>query len=466
MTKSQGLNDVLDRAQHGEQLDEKDFDMRLFRAAERVKSKYDIRFDRERPVPNDPGLADRCFAAGRELYAEVGTYFTDTGRVVRFTADEMDASIASAPKATVWGAGDDAVTLASRGVESDIPPFVWGGLQTLLYSDEETMLAVYRACCRCPAVHGIWGGIVPVTDDGETVLGGTLQEMLPYRRSAVLLRQAAGEAGRPGMCLRTGAPSALILAAQYAGDDGLRSSDGMSTAGRPELKNDVANLDAVALALALDSRFIGGHGAYIGGFSGSVEGAAIVAVAGAYQGRMVNQSDVVVPMSTHMQIKSRAVRSCIWVNSLACQALGRNTHLILAGAFGDHPAAGPGTEQYFHETAAAVLPVVVSGGNPFGGTRKFNIGQTLNYASPAESQFMGYLCKAAVGVDLEQANRLAVAMLERYEDTLKDAPAGKTLHKLYDLKNEQPLPAYRKVYDQVVAELRALDVPMPKCDEQ
>jgi len=371
MEKSQGLNDVLDRARHGEELGEQDFDMRLFQAAERVKSKYDIRFDRERPVPNDEGLADRCFAAGRELYAEVGTYFTDTGRVVRFTDDEMDASVAAAPDAAVWGAGDDAVTLASRGVESDVPPFVWGGLQTLLYSDEETMLAVYRACCRCPAVHGIWGGIVPNTEDGKTILGGTLQEILPYRRSAVLLRQAASEAGRRGMCLRTGAPSALILAAQYAGSDGLWPSDGMTTAGHPELKNTLTNLDAVALALALDSRFLGGHGAYIGGFSGSVEGAAIVAVAGAYQGRMVNQADVVVPMSTHMQVQSRAVRSCLWVNSLACQALGRNTHLILAGAYGDHPAAGPGTEQYFHETAASVLPVVVSGGNPFGGTRKF-----------------------------------------------------------------------------------------------
>ena len=43
---------------------------------------------------------------------------------------------------------------------------------------------------------------------------------------------------------------------------------------------------------------------------------------------------------------------------------------------------------------------------------------------------------------------------------LKDPPPGGTLHEPYDLENEQPMPAYRKMLDEVAAELRSLDVPL------
>ena len=454
------FSEVLQRCDNGYKLEEQEFDLSLFRTVEKLKTKYDIRYNPDEPVVSDPHLADRCFAAARELYAEVGTYCTDTGRVVSFSLDEMDQAVSEAPDRVTWGAGADAFDLRHRPVGSSVEPFVWGGIQTLLYSDEDTMFRVYRACCRCPEVDGVWGGIVPASEEGQAVRGGTIEEIFPYRRSAELLRQAAREAGREGMCLRTGAPSTLILAAQYAGTDGLWPSDGMSTVGQPELKISTKALDRVGFALAINSKFLGGHGACIGGFSGSVEGAAIVAAAGAYQCRLMNRADVVVVVSTHMQIHSRAVRSCIWANTLACQAINRNTHLIVAGPYGDHPAAGPGTEQYFYETAAAVIPVVASGGHPFGGTRKYNIGKTLDYGSPVESEFMGRICKAVVGIEPAEANRISAELLERYEDKLKDAPAGATLHELYDLEAERPKPAYRELYDKVVAELRTLGVPL------
>jgi hypothetical protein len=257
-----------------------------------------------------------------------------------------------------------------------------------------------------------------------------------------------------------GAPSSLILAAQYAGNEGLRNSDVMISPSKPELKISTADLDQLALAVAIGSNYLAGHETYIGGFSGSVEGAAILAAAGSYQCRLVNHADVISVCVTHLQVHSRAVRSCIWANALACQAINRNTNLIVVGSFGDHPAAGPGTEQYFYETAAAVLPAMVSGGHPFGGTRKFNIGQTLNYGSPLESEFLGRVCKASVGMDPAQANHLSSELLKRYEDNLKDAPPGATLHDLYDLKAEQPSRAYRQLYNKVAAELRTLGLPL------
>jgi methylamine--corrinoid protein Co-methyltransferase len=411
-------------------------------------------------VPTDKGLADRCFAAARELYAEVGTYCVNTKRVARFSRDEMDAAMAEAPTESVWGEDDDAFTLRHRGVEGNAPVFVYGGLQTLLYTDEETMLRVYRACCRCRAVAGIWGGIVTATAGGGEIRGGSPQELLAYLQSVRLLRRAAKEAGRPGMCVRTGAPSSAILAATYAGKDGLRPSDGISTSGLPELKVSFDDLERVAFAMAIGSRFTGAAGAVIGGFSGSVEGAAIVAVAGAYQARLVNRGEVVGIPVTPIQVQSRATRRMIWVSALALQAASQNTGAILVAPIGDHPAAGPGTAQYFYETAAAVIPGVVSGAHPVGGTRKFSIGRTLDYGTPLESEFQARVSEAAVGMDLQHARRVSVELLGRYEKSLKDAPRGATLRELYDLDANEPLPAYRKVCDQVVRELQDLGVPV------
>jgi len=458
--KAPSFEDVLQRFNEGESVEEQAFDMRLFHAAERVKKKCDILYEPDCVVPTDKGLADRCFAAARELYAEVGTYCVDTNRVARFSPDEMDTAMAQAPTESVWGEDDDAFTLRHRGVEGDVPVFVYGGLQTLLYTDEETMLRVYRACCRCRAASGIWGGIITATAGGGEIRGGSPQEILPYVRSVRLLRRAAKEAGRPGMCVRTGAPSSVVLAATYAGRDGLRPSDSISTTGLPELKVSFDDLERVAFAMAIGSRFAGEAIAVIGGFSGSVEGAAIVAVAGAYQARMVNRGEVVGITVTPIQTQSRATRRMIWVSALALQAASQNTGAVLVAPIGDHPAAGPGTAQYFYETAAAIIPGVVSGVHPIGGTRKFRIGRALDYGTPLESEFQARVSKAAVGMDLQHARRVSANLLGRYEKTLKDAPPGATLHELYDLDADRPLPAYRDVCDKVVRELRDLGVPV------
>ncbi|MCL5103194.1 MAG: monomethylamine:corrinoid methyltransferase [Armatimonadetes bacterium] len=453
------FHEVMNRFERGESMDEQAFDMRLFQVAERMKAKYDIRYNPENPVPSDEALADRCFAAARELYSEVGTYCLDTRTVARFTLDEMDAAFAEAPAASVWGDGDDKFIIRHRSVGGDVPVFVWGGLQTLLFSDEETGLRVYRACCRCPAVGGVVGGITPTIEGDSKVKADSPEEVFPYRRSAELLRIAAAEAGRPGMPVINGAPKATAHIAMYAGSEALRPTDGIGTGGVPELKTTFDRLKRVSFALATGTRISAGLGAMIGGFSGSVEGAAIVGAAGAFQSRLMNRAEVVLITATPIQTQSRSTRNGIWVSALAMQALSRNTHLILAGAHGDHPSAGPGTEQYFYETAAGSIAGAVSGGHSWGATRKFKIGQTTDYGTPLESEFLGRICHASEGMDTGLANKVVVELLSRYEDNLADPPAGGTLHDLYDLDSERPLPAYEQVFNKVASQLRAMGVP-------
>lgn len=460
------FHDAMNRFYSGEPCGEQEFDMHLFQAAERLKREYDIRYDPESPVPSDAALADRCFAAARELYAEVGTYCLDTKTVARFSLDEIDAALAVAPDECVLGEGRDAFAVKHRPVGSDVPVFVWGGLQTLLFSDDETALRVYTACCRCPAVGGVIGGMVPSTQTAGDVKADSPQEIFPYRRSALLQRRAAAEAGRPGMPVSNGAPKSVAHLAMYASADGFRPSDGIGTGGVPELKTTFDRLQRVAFGLAADIHISAGLGAMIGGFSGSVEGAAIVAAAGVFQSLLVNQAEVALITATPIQTQSRSTRNGIWVSALALQAVNRNTRLIVAGAHGDHPSAGPGTAQYFYETAAGSIAGAVSGGHSWGATRKFKTGRVNNYGTPLESEFLGRICHATEGMQLEQANKAVLALLSRYENSLADAPQGATLHELYDLKRERPFDVYIDVYNKVAGELRDLGVPFPDYGQQ
>jgi len=94
------------------------------------------------------------------------------------------------------------------------------------------------------------------------------------------------------------------------------------------------------------------------------------------------------------------------------------------------------------------------------GTRKFVVGNTCNYGTPLESRWMGEVCKAAVGMDRRTADRIVRYLLDKYESSLTDAPAGETYEKLYDLKMNEPLPHYQKLYDEVSKELKSQGLPL------
>jgi hypothetical protein len=146
-------------------------------------------------------------------------------------------------------------------------------------------------------------------------------------------------------------------------------------------------------------------------------------------------------------------REGLWITSLATQAPARNTPAIINGSGGEHPAAGPGTKQYFYETVAGVLANVISGAHHGAGTRKFVIGKTCDFGTPIESRFTGQVAKSAAGMTRHQANLLVLKMLDLYEPHLKDAPFGQTYHELYDVEREEPRPEYVSLYEEVLEEM-------------
>ncbi|MBN2128327.1 MAG: monomethylamine:corrinoid methyltransferase, partial [Sedimentisphaerales bacterium] len=367
---------------------------------------------------------------------------------------ELDEEMAAAPDSIELGQGQDRVTMAHRDVEGSQDAIVVAGNQTAPFSDEEMMHTIYKGCAMDRCVDGIWGGILLRIRGKYEVVAGTPSEIYQYRKTAEILRQAVTDAGRPGMIIINNAPGSAATIGMFDEERALRRSDYMCSTGMSECKVGYDDLNRSAFALAYGVSIHGAHSSTIGGFSGNPAGAAITAVAASLQLLTVHKADGFRCGVVDGRIKSRQTRGQLWAAGTAIQALNRNTRLIVDGSIGDHPAAGPGTRQYFYESAAGHIVSTVMGAHSTAGTRKFVVGSVPNYGTPLESRWMGEVCKAAVGMDRKTADRIVRYLLSKYEHNLTDAPAGDTFEKLYDKQSLKPLPHYQALYGEVKKELQ------------
>jgi methylamine--corrinoid protein Co-methyltransferase len=255
------------------------------------------------------------------------------------------------------------------------------------------------------------------------------------------------------MIIVNNAPLSPATIGMFDEERGLRRSDYMCSTAMSECKVAYDDLNRTAFALAHGVSIHGAHSSAIGGFSANPEGAAIAAVAASMQLVTVHKAEGFRCGVVDSRIKSRQTRGQLWAAGTAIQALNRNTRLIVDGSIGDHPAAGPGTKQYFYESAAGHIVSTVMGAHSTAGTRKFIVGSTPNYGTPLESRWMGEVCKGAAGMDRKTADEIVKYLLAKYEDNLQDAPEGDTFEKLYDKASLKPLPHYRKLYEEVKQEL-------------
>ncbi len=448
------LWDILLRTKEGPIIEEKAFDLAIFRKVQELQKKYDIKYDTINPLDIDGATADRVFHAGVEFYISMGTYCTNTHRVIKLTEQELQAEIASCPDEIELGQGSERVKVVHREVEGQQEVFVVAGIQTIPFSDEEMMLSITRLCAQDRCVDGLWGGFIAKIGGKYDVIAGTPSEIYQYRKTVEVMRQAIQAAGRPGMVLINNAPSSLATIAMYSEESGLRKTDGIESSGISEIKVNYDDLNRSAFGLTNGIPIHGAHSSVIGGFSATPEGAAIVAVAGTLQMMAVQKADTARCGVVEAMAKSRVTRKELWAAGTAIQGLNRNTRLMIDGGIGDHPAAGPGTKQYFYESAAGHIVSTVTGGHSMGGTRKFIVGNTPNYGSPLESRWMGEVCKGARGMDRATANRLVNYLLSQYESKLKDAPEGETFEKLYDVEKPEPQPFYLQLYEETKKEFR------------
>ncbi|MCW3975303.1 MAG: monomethylamine:corrinoid methyltransferase [Candidatus Bathyarchaeota archaeon] len=467
--------EAIERTKTGPHMDETEFNLNLWKIVDALSKEYDFKYDPDMIFPNDNQLADETWEAGLRAAIELGIHCKDTKRIAKFSEEEIKEFLkTSTGKDTGLGEGGDAVKMLHRSTGDDIEPIVCAGIQTAIWSDEQIAYKIYKLCAKEPSTDGIWGGIVEKLADKFQVKINEPSEVYQYRKEVEILRKAIKDAGRPGIFISMNAPSAVATVAMADPQNGIRRTDPLGMGVYEELKinYEYANRTGFAIAYGTKSRFGEGH-AYIGGFSGGPATAPIVIVAGALLSLFFSGADdehiakygiSTKCNSTHISIKSRAHPSVIYAVSLALQAISRNCNIPCSGYGCDHPVAGPGTEQYFYESAAGNIAQVASGASGIlGGTRKFVVGETLNFGSPLESKWMGEVIKSSSGLNLRQANEIVKEIYPKYKDKLeKGYSNGFTFKQLYDIEREIPKPEYQKLYDKIKEEFEELGLRFKK----
>jgi methylamine--corrinoid protein Co-methyltransferase len=445
--------DVLDRAHHGPVYDERTFNLEVVTKTIRAKvTKYglDGSCDTDNPIPHDDDLADRFYRAGFNAAVEIGLMCFDTNRVIRLSADELQAALDAAPSEFWLGSGDQRVHFQTREFDDPTPP-VWTAPLSIAAS-EDVFVAMVEAFAREPVIDALQGPSLE-TLYGRPLRSGSPYEHLAGRYQADLMHEGLRRAGREGMPLEAIASSTTHL--------GVLGGYGVPGGYSPD--HDLVTILSIAdfwtsyeSLLRLTQAYVTGGGyinggtwVMLGGYAGGPEGTAVACIAytllmaSLFQGARcgVNPFD--------LSYMGNTGRRGQWAHSITNQAVARNTHLVLQAVVNE--VTGPGTKELLYECLVGLTQIAVSGSSNSVGVRSAG-GRLTDHLTPLENRFAGEVYKAAAGMSREQGNEIAKRFIPRYEHVLASPPDGRRFQELYDLDELRPIPEWWRMYEEVKAE--------------
>jgi len=448
------LLEIAERSQKGRKTEEREWDMALFRKVSGLVREYDIKYPGEDTIFNaDDGLVERAFQAAIELLVDLGVYCVTTGRVVRFTQQEIREAIRDAPDRMAIGEGRDARVLTQKAVEGPEPLNLCPGHHAPF--DEELGPLVVKNFAQIARTDFI-EGFNFTSVDGREIFGLPL-EAYAGRRQMAWMREGIRKAGRPGLCIVFYPIStrAAALLAPMDPDHGLRRTDGILLSVLPDLKMEHDLLSAAIAYEDYGCFGISGSFGLAGGFFGGVEGAVLEGIAKPIAALLSYHDYVSYTGVEHVSSVAALkipVQSLNWARSLVNQALSRYTRTIcLAWII---PTSGPGTENSLLEVAIRAIEATINGANlyaPRHSRAAMNAGQT-----PVEAKLMAEVSDATLRAGLDR-NRAADVLRPLMETVSGREPGpGKSIQECYDLVNHRPLPEFQAIVGSVKERLAAL----------
>jgi methylamine---corrinoid protein Co-methyltransferase len=446
------LPEILRRAETGPLIEEKEFEAQLIRSTvQRLIKDYGIHYDGDMIVPSDGDLADHLFEAGMEFAVEVGMFCQDTSRRITWSRDEYEQGIYYCPGEAVIGEGYDAVTLKTRVPEDATPVVVSGGAVGVTVPDE-LFIPMMLSYAQEPVIDLLEPASI-LSVHGMPIKAGSPWEILGGWKEADLAKQVVRTAGRPGMGIACVTISSTAAGQISPSCGAFSPSDWHHCSVISEFKTNYELLSKVAHTTRIGGNIEAYLNVIYGGFFGGPEGMAIGLAAGPiilnqnYMGTTLSVS------SAHPNLHCGSTAAQIWAQSLAFQALSRNTNLILASM--NKPASGPGTKSILYENSALTIANVASGLSVVESSMSAS-GIHHMHASGLDSKICGEVARAALGMERGQADEIVKKLTVLYEPVLEQKPIGRPFDEVYDVERIQPTPEWQDMYDEVKNELVGL----------
>lgn len=274
------LLEVAERAQKGQKMDEKDWNLGMFRTMTQLSEAYELSTTRDLPFYEvDNAFADQLFAAALDFLSTHGVYCVSTHRVIPFTEEEIQQACRDAPNTFTVGTDRDVRTLHQRDIEDTrLTSIVAGGHSAW----NEALIPLEHLVKELVAIRRV---DYLETFNYHSILGrevhGTPLIVYAARKAIERARIGVRLAGRSGLALcyypiHTIAPAFLAVKDE---ERGLRSSDGLLLSVLPDLKVETSLLTAAMYYQEYGCFGMnGGVGGTVGGFAGGFDGAMIEGV--------------------------------------------------------------------------------------------------------------------------------------------------------------------------------------------
>lgn len=443
--------DVIDRAATGPMMTQKDFDVKVFIPSLRnVLKKYDLKRKSEEVVNTDDSYADRVFEAAVEFYSEVGTYITDTERIIKFSKAEVLEAVDDAPKEAYFGEGPDRCVMKGRLPDSDELPYCHVGSGT--NTSEEFALRLVESYARISKAKTISIPIINTLGHIRTAAGAPT-EVFAGIRAMQYGREGCRRAGRPGLGIIdhvSSCASGVASIAASAPQFGARPSDGWLVAPFAELKTDYSSLNQTAYLTAWGANIGQEAGPILGGYAGGANGLAVVNTAYSLHGILVIRATYHLIYPIHMTYVCSSQPDVLWATSVSTQAIARNMGVPYYTLL--YAAAGAATKMYFQEALACLLMLISSGS----GIEDVHPGKAkiTNGCTPVDMEFTCRLGHACKGLTRKEANKIIDKVTPKYIDQLQNPPDGETLDECYDLDYFEAKPHFEKLYTEFLDELK------------
>ena len=448
--------EILERANTGEKMDEKEFDLMYFKKTGEVLKRFPkikCPEDLNIIINLDDDMADAVFEAGMEFLLETGAYCITTNRVIKYTEEEVRDCIKSIKGEVVFGEGKDQRKFIKRNVEDTHPPGICPGFHAPY--TEDVIPELIKAVAMIPRADIIEGCNFP-TIEGYQIYGLPF-EVYAQKRQIGWFREGIRKAGRPGMGILAYpiSPKAATLASILNPEWGIKPSDGITLNPLNGQKIEYEYLAAAVIAEEYGCNIVGGGlPAGIGSYSGGPEGAAIGAVAAQINGILAYRANF---GSTGIYcVWPSKERETLWAKDIAIQALVRNTELPLLQYITHY--AGPCTEMCLQEVAVKTLILTVNGSHIALHTCTTAVPRWNNVQTPVEALWMIDIADAVIRSRLrrEEANRIVKELYMMYKDKLDKPPKGRPILECYDLRSKSPSKEYKEVWNSVEKELAEL----------
>ena len=287
---------------------------------------------------------------------------------------------------------------------------------------------------------------------GVKVPGGSPFEIIASINSIENGRKALTTIGRPGLPILNLISSATTSVGTVAGsypEFGLRKSDGWLIDFLAEMKINFESLNRLMFVSMIGGNIGSTALPILGGYSGGAAGTAVVMTAYYILGKIFFGGSYHLSGPLHFSFGNSSTRDSLWIFNIVGRATSLNMKYPMIGL--GYAAFGPCTKEYFYEAASIALSIVNSG---------YAAIQTVHPAkavvddgvTPLEARFVVDFSKAIIGMEPEDANKIVLWLLEKYESKINNALPGKRYQDCYDVFNRVPEKEYLMLYEDIKKE--------------